>query len=136
MKRLPCSRHAWRLLLAAVAGALVLAACGDEGGGDGGGGAPSELVGGWSNAGENRYACVAGDGRLWLGDSATEIGGESYCAVAGRGFHCSAREDSAAFDGTIEVAAGELAIAIEPCPSASGGDCSATYQRDPDVHCE
>jgi hypothetical protein len=124
-------------LIAGLACSSVVMACGDDAG-SASDATPSGLVGGWSNAAEQRLACVARDGRLWIGDSSTEIGGPSYCALSGdgTGFHCSAREGEAAFDGTLDLTAETLTLAIEPCPSSSPDDCSASYQRDANVRCE
>jgi hypothetical protein len=126
------------LVAAGLAWAASLAACGDDTDSASGDGAPDALVGGWTNAADHLLACFAADGRMWLGDSSTEIGGTSYCALTDDGahFHCSAREDNAAFDGALALAAGELTLAIAPCPPSSEGDCSASYQRDSSVRCE
>jgi hypothetical protein len=125
---------------AAAVGGLAwaaLAACADDPGSTSGS-VPGGLVGGWSNAAERRLACFARDGRLWLGDSPTEIGGPGSCAVSndGMSFRCSAREGDEAFEGVLDLAADELTISIEPCPSSSAEDCSATFQRDAGVSCE
>jgi hypothetical protein len=41
----------------------------------------ASLAGGWSNEAENRYVCIASDGRMWLGDSMSELDGPNPCTV-------------------------------------------------------
>jgi hypothetical protein len=90
-------------------------------------------VGGWSNS-ANQLACFASDGRMWVGDSAREIGGPSYCTVSGAAFHCAPADD-AAFDGVLATNADGLTLEVQPCPEGAES-CQASYQRDPEVTCE
>jgi hypothetical protein len=117
--------------------AILVSACADEADSTSDR-TPNSLIGGWTNAAQHRLACFARDGRIWFGDSSTEIAGPSHCALSGDGtrFHCSAPEGDAAFDGTLEIAADQLHLAIEPCPSSTPDDCNATYQRDASVRCQ
>jgi hypothetical protein len=117
-----------------VTGALL--ACGSEGA-DGSSGAPAALVGGWSSD-THQYVCVAEDGRLWLGDSVSELTGPTPCQVDdGSTFSCSSDEDgSGDFDGELRVAAGLLTLSITGCAGSDPGECEASYRRDTSLDCE
>ena len=113
--------------------ALALA-CQSDGGADG----PRRgLVGGWSNEAAHVFACFAQDGRMWIGDSLTEIGGTSHCTVddASDEFHCSDPDGGSPFDGVLEVSGDELTLDVVPCP-ADPAECQATYVRDPSLTCD
>jgi hypothetical protein len=97
----------------------------------------NELVGGWSNE-QNQLTCVSEDGRMWIGDSRTELTGASYCTVTddGTAFACmDPMDESNTFHGSLAVAVDELTLEILDCP-AEPADCRATYRRDVSVICE
>lgn len=95
------------------------------------------IAGGWSNEQEHRFLCIASDGRMWLGDSASEIGGTSRCTASDTDstFHCRDPDDDDAFDGTIETSGNELTLEIGAC-TGDAADCRASYVRDPGVTCD
>jgi hypothetical protein len=121
--------HVRRSQAWALASALGAASCGSDTTDDR---VPAELIGGWSNA-DRLLACFSSDGRMWLGDSADEIGGPSYCTVSGTAFHC-APIDGAAFDGTLAPSADELTLELQPCPQGAES-CRVSYRRDRDLSC-
>lgn len=96
----------------------------------------ASLAGGWSNEAENRYVCIASDGRMWLGDSMSELDGPNPCTVdaGGAEFHCSASDDQEAFDGSIDATGNQLTLEVAPC-SAEASECRATYARDSSLTC-
>jgi hypothetical protein len=103
---------------------------------DGGGASVGAFAGGWSNEAENRYVCIAGDGRMWLGDSMSELDGPNPCTVDADGaeFHCSASDGQDAFDGSIDATGNQLTLEVAPC-SAEASECRATYARDSSLTC-
>jgi hypothetical protein len=106
--------------------------------GDGGGVASLDAIaGGWSNEAARRFVCITRDGRMWLGDSASDLDGPNPCTVAdsGSAFHCSLGEDQSAFDGDVNASGDELTLEIVPCPSEAA-ECRATYARDSTVSCD
>jgi hypothetical protein len=97
------------------------------------------LVGGWSNAANHQYARVASDGRLWLGDSLSEIAGPSHCALDdASNFSCrylDAEEGANVFRGALQLADDRLTLTIADCP-ADPEECESEYGSDPNVTCE
>jgi len=94
------------------------------------------VAGGWSNEPAHLLVCVASDGRMWLGDSASDVGGASPCQVSDTGteFHCQDRDDGSSFDGSIAADGDTLTLEIAAC-DGDAEDCRATYVRDPSVTC-
>lgn len=117
-----------------VAALVALApGCSSDGGDSA---AVDSVAGGWSNEAQNRYLCIARDGRMWVGDSASELEGPNPCTVDGDGggFHCTASSDQDAFDGTIEASGNQLTLMVAPC-SGEPSDCRANYARDSSLSC-
>ncbi len=98
---------------------------------------PAQLVGGWSNADAQQFACFAADGRMWIGDSLTELQGTSSCRVQNGGaqFECTDPDDGGAFSGTLQVTGDDLALDVASCPVGSDS-CRASYRRDTSLACE
>jgi hypothetical protein len=104
---------------------------------DDGGAAPGGVVGGWSNAEEHRFLCVAPDGRMWLGDSVSEIGGSSSCTLGETDaeFQCEDPDEGSTFGGTLVTEGDSLTLEITACGD-DASDCRATYSRDTSVTCD
>lgn len=99
-------------------------------------GARAALIGGWSNPDANLFACFAADGRMWLGDSRSELGGASHCVAdaSGASFECTDPDDGDSFGGNVGSSGDELTLDLVPClPDA---ECHALYFRDASVTCE
>jgi hypothetical protein len=108
--------------------------CSDDGDG---GTAIGAVVGGWSNEAAHLFACIAEDGRMWLGDSTTELDGPNPCTVddTGSEFHCSPPGDGSEFDGTLDASGDQLTLDIVPCPT-DPAECHITYARDSSLTCD
>jgi hypothetical protein len=127
-------REWWKPAAACCVGAVIALGLGCAGDGDSE--PPLDAIsGGWSNEAENRYVCVARDGRLWLGDSPTELDGPNPCTVDGTEFHCTPSDEDEPFDGSIVTSGNQLTIEVVPCPG-DPSDCRATYVRDSSLTCD
>lgn len=130
------ARWDWRKLVAILsvgAGALGLG-CSDDAEGE----PPVDgIAGGWSNEAANLFACISPDGRMWLGDSPTELEGPNPCTVddTTSEFHCSPPGDESAFDGTLDASGDQLTLDILPCPT-DPAECRVTYARDSSLTCD
>ena len=94
------------------------------------------LAGGWSNPDTNRFACFADDGRMWLGDSRSEIGGPSQCIAdaSAASFECTDPDTGDSFGGNLGNHGSELTLDVVPCPPDA--ECHETYARDASVTCD
>ena len=113
-------------------GALALGCSGDDASLE----RRAALAGGWSNEDANLFVCFAEDGRMWLGDSRSEIGGASHCVAdaSGVSFECTDPDDGESFGGDIGNHGDELTLDLVPCPPDA--EYHAAYVRDTALTCE
>ena len=73
---------------------------------------------------------------MWLGDSASDLGGPSPCTLdeTAGAFECVDPDGGAPFAGTITSSSGQLTLELSPCPTAAS-ECREVYERAPDVRC-
>lgn len=130
------AQDCWKATAARCVGGIIALGSGCTGDG----GTPSRvetIAGGWSNDAMRLLLCITQDGRMWLGDSLTELGGPNPCTVddTATQFHCSAPDAQSDFEGSILASGNQLTLDIAPCPP-DGAECRATYVREPSLTCD
>jgi len=95
---------AWRGRVASCVGAVLGLGLACDGGNGESNAALETIAGGWIDEAEHRFVCVAPDGRMWLGDSASELDGSNPCTVdeSGSAFHCVDADDASSFEGSLD----------------------------------
>jgi hypothetical protein len=126
------SRAPWFTIICLGVSSAFAPRCSGDGASDG---ARAALLGGWGNPEANLFVCFANDGRMWLGDSRSEIGGPSHCIAdaAAASFECTDPDDAGSFGGSIAHHGDELTLDLVPCPPDV--ECHGVYFRDATLTC-